>query len=108
MSTRTITGGQIKAARGLLGWSRKVLAHRAAVDHLAIHRLERGRGAVRDRAATVARIADTMRRAGVEFMAVGQGNVDSVTLRKRRIGAGNSAGPGASPGRQSTQGSHAA
>ena len=65
-----ITPRQIRAARGLLGWSQQELADKAIVSVNAVNRLERGQ--VDSRLSTLAAVEKALGRAGVEFLAPGE------------------------------------
>ncbi|WP_312162908.1 helix-turn-helix transcriptional regulator [Phenylobacterium sp.] len=65
-----VTPRQIRAARGLLGWSQQELADKAIVSVNAINRLERGQ--VDPRVSTLAAVEKALARAGVEFLAAGE------------------------------------
>ena len=65
-----ITPRQIKAARGLLGWSQQELADKAIVSLNAVNRLERGQ--VDPRASTLSAVEKALNRAGVEFLSAGE------------------------------------
>jgi predicted transcriptional regulator len=64
-----ITPRQVRAARGLLGWSQQELADKAIVSVNAVNRLERGQ--VDPRVSTLAAVEKALIRAGVEFQAAG-------------------------------------
>jgi transcriptional regulator with XRE-family HTH domain len=61
-----ITGPQIRAARGLLGWSRAKLSLKSGVSGSAIQRFENGRHDSRE--STLAAIEKTLIEGGVEFI----------------------------------------
>jgi transcriptional regulator with XRE-family HTH domain len=61
-----ITRGQIRAARGLLGWTQSQLAKVAGLSEVAIKNLERGR--TDPRASTLTAIQEAFDRAGVVFL----------------------------------------
>jgi transcriptional regulator with XRE-family HTH domain len=61
-----ITRGQIRAARGLLGWTQSQLANVAGLSEVAIKNLERGR--TDPRASTLTAIQEAFDRAGVVFL----------------------------------------
>lgn len=65
-----ISPRQVRAARGLLGWSQQQLADKAIVSVNAINRLERGQ--VDPRVSTLAAIEKALARAGVEFLAASE------------------------------------
>ena len=58
---------QIRAARGLLGWSQVELARRAGVAHMAVRRFESGNGPVSGKIASLVRVQDAFERVGVVF-----------------------------------------
>ena len=60
---------QIRAARGLLHWSARVLAERAGVSLSTVQRMERAGGPVTGDTASVRRVQHVLERAGVEFLA---------------------------------------
>jgi transcriptional regulator with XRE-family HTH domain len=69
-----ITGDQLKAARGLLGWSQFQLSRQSGVSETTIQRFETGR--IELRGATQTAIVSTLLNNGVEF-------VDSVGVHLR-------------------------
>ncbi|MEE8517234.1 MAG: helix-turn-helix transcriptional regulator [Alphaproteobacteria bacterium] len=66
---------QIRAARGLLGWSARELAGNAEVNISTVQRIERADGPVRGNASTLRRIQDAIEGAGVEFIEDGKPGV---------------------------------
>jgi transcriptional regulator with XRE-family HTH domain len=78
MSSQAVTAAQIRAARGLLGWSQTVLARDAGIALQTVIRFETGRGS-RVSADTAAKIAAALEAAGVEFT---NGGEPGVKLRK--------------------------
>ncbi len=60
---------QIRAARGLLHWSARVLAERAGVSISTVQRMERAGGPMTGNTECVRRVQDVLERAGVEFLA---------------------------------------
>jgi len=73
-----ITGPQIRAARGLLGWSRAQLSRQSGVSASAIQRFENGRHDSRE--STLAAIEAKLAESGVEFI----GSI-GVQLRADRV-----------------------
>jgi transcriptional regulator with XRE-family HTH domain len=73
-----ITGPQIRAARGLLGWSRAQLSRQSGVSASAIERFENSRHDSREN--TLAAIETTLVESGVEF-------IGSVGMQLRADGA---------------------
>jgi transcriptional regulator with XRE-family HTH domain len=63
---RMIRPGQIRAARGLLGWTQAQLARAAGLSEVAVKNLERGR--TDPRASTLTAIQEAFDRAGVVFL----------------------------------------
>jgi predicted transcriptional regulator len=64
---------QIKAARGLLGWSQENLVEMSGVSISTIKRLEAEGGDLGGRPVTGEKIVAALERAGVEFLDDGQG-----------------------------------
>ena len=60
---------QIRAARGFLHWSARVLAERAGVSISTVQRMERGGGPVTSDTESMRRVQHVLERAGVEFLA---------------------------------------
>ena len=60
---------QIRAARGFLNWSTRVLAERAALGISTVYRMERAEGPVTSNTESVRRVQDVLERAGIEFLA---------------------------------------
>ncbi len=60
---------QIRAARGLLHWSARVLAERAGVSLSTVQRMERAGGLVTRDTESGRRVQDVLERAGVEVLA---------------------------------------
>ncbi len=60
---------QIRAARGFLHWSARVLAERAGVGMSTVQRMERSQGPVGGNVESVRRVQDVLERAGIEFLA---------------------------------------
>ena len=60
---------QIRAARGLLHWSARLLAEEAGVHLSTVQRMERAGGPVNGNVESVRRVQDALERAGVEFLA---------------------------------------
>jgi transcriptional regulator with XRE-family HTH domain len=82
---RMVTGGQIRAARSLLGWSARELADRAGVSVRTVHSAESAEGTPRIQLRTMERIERAFRNAGIEFLAESQrSNGGGLGLRIRR------------------------
>ncbi len=60
---------QIRAARGFLNWSTRVLAERAALGISTVYRMERAGGPVTSNTESVRRVQQVLERAGIEFLA---------------------------------------
>ncbi|MER8653430.1 helix-turn-helix transcriptional regulator [Mesorhizobium sp. M0847] len=76
----TITVGQLRAARGLIGWSQQDLAEKAEVGRATIADFEAGKRT--PYATTLARLRETLITAGVEFIPENGGGA-GVRLAKR-------------------------
>ena len=59
---------QVRAARGLLGWSARELADRAGVHVTTVQRLELAHGSLRGASKTVEKIRRALEAAGVIFI----------------------------------------
>ncbi|MEI9422218.1 helix-turn-helix transcriptional regulator [Mesorhizobium sp. Cs1299R1N1] len=75
----TVTAGQLRAARGLIGWSQQDLAEKAEVGRATIADFEAGKRA--PYATTLGRLQETLIAAGVEFIPENGGGA-GVRLRK--------------------------
>jgi predicted transcriptional regulator len=73
-----ITAPQVRAARGLVGWSQQKLADKAGVALMAVKRLEYGTVATRNR--TFAAIETALSDAGVIFLPPADGRGEGVCL----------------------------
>ncbi len=60
---------QIRAARGFLNWSTRVLAERAGVSIATVYRMERTGDPVTSNTESVRLVQDVLERAGIEFLA---------------------------------------
>jgi ribosome-binding protein aMBF1 (putative translation factor) len=63
-----ITGAQIRAARGLLGWSASDLATKSGTTRFTVQRLEQHDGIPPSRSQTLADLQRAFEEAGVEFI----------------------------------------
>ena len=63
-----ITSGQIRAARGLLDWSRAVLAEKSGIGASALMRLESADGVPGGHVKTLEAVRAAFEKAGVEFI----------------------------------------
>ena len=79
---------QIRAARGLLHWSARVLAERAGVGISTVQRMERAGGPVTGNIESVRRVQDVLKRAGVEFLADDDGLAVRLKAPLRRSDTG--------------------
>ncbi|WP_342627189.1 helix-turn-helix transcriptional regulator [Nguyenibacter vanlangensis] len=75
----TITAAQVRAARGLLGWTRDELVAASGVPKSTLVRLEDGNSA--PRTSTLTAIRTALETAGVEFIAENGGGA-GVRLKK--------------------------
>ncbi len=66
-----ITGGQMKAARALLGVDQKQLADLAGLSVPTIQRMEASEGTVRGVVESLTRVVEALDRAGVELIGDG-------------------------------------
>ena len=74
----TISGAQVRAARGLLGWTVRDLARRAIVSIANVHTIEESRPVPSDMTAKLAALQETLEAVGIEFT---DGNAPGVRLR---------------------------
>jgi transcriptional regulator with XRE-family HTH domain len=65
--TKKVISLQIRAARGLLGWSGQDLANASGVGLSTLRRLESGSGSVQTNVSTVVALAAALEQAGIEF-----------------------------------------
>ena len=72
---------QIKAARGLLGWTQNVFAEKSGVSIAALKNIERRGGEVHAYQETVDKIARAFKGAGIEFIEGNNGG-PGVRLKK--------------------------
>jgi transcriptional regulator with XRE-family HTH domain len=63
-----ILGTQVRAARALLGWTVRDLAHRSVTSVQAINSLEGGAGPLAVNAKKLAAIQSVLEAAGIEFL----------------------------------------
>jgi transcriptional regulator with XRE-family HTH domain len=64
-----IYGEQIRAARGLLGWSQADLASKAGVGQMTVKRFEAIKGPVSGTITSLTRIQAALEQAGIHFIA---------------------------------------
>ena len=65
--TKKVISLQIRAARGLLGWSGQDLANASGVGLSTLRRLESDSGSVQTNVSTVVALAAALEQAGIEF-----------------------------------------
>jgi transcriptional regulator with XRE-family HTH domain len=75
---------QIRAARGLLGWSQTQLARAAGIGIATLQRLEQNRGVVKGNFSTVLKIQSALEAAGIHFLDDSGGEI-GVKLSTRKI-----------------------
>ncbi len=63
-----ITSGQIKAARGLLGWTIQELAENSGLGFTTIVRMESANGVPPSQAKTLDAVRKAVEKAGIEFI----------------------------------------
>jgi len=76
-----INAAQMRAARGLVGWSQTKLAEAAGLALSTIKRMESERGPLRSSAENVLKVQNALRRAGVVFIDQGEGSGPGVRLK---------------------------
>lgn len=79
--TRMIRSMQVRAARGLVGFSQTELSRRAGVGLATLQRLEAAGTEFRGTAQTLDRLQRTLEAAGVEFLEQSQNSGPGVRLR---------------------------
>ncbi len=78
-----ITGGQVRAARGLLGWSQAVLAEQSHVGLSTVRRMEAGLGPVRVHSDNLWKVQRAFEAAGIQFIDDDDAGGVGVRLRQR-------------------------
>jgi transcriptional regulator with XRE-family HTH domain len=81
-----ITGGQMRAARALLGIDQKELAQRSGLSLPTIQRMESSDGVVRGQVDSLMKLVEALASAGIELIgegAVSQDGGRGVRLKKR-------------------------
>ena len=63
-----ITSGQIKAARGLIGWTARHLAEKAEIGFSTLIRLESEEGVPSSHVKTFKKLKKAFEKAGIEFI----------------------------------------
>jgi transcriptional regulator with XRE-family HTH domain len=63
-----ITGGQLRAARSLLGWNQDALAENSGVAVSTVRRMEAGLGPVRGYSENVWSVQRALEEAGIQFI----------------------------------------
>ncbi len=79
-----MTGPQIRAARGLIGWSAQRLANVSKVSLATIQRAEKDNGDMRMIAANTEAVRRTLEEAGVEFIPENGGGA-GVRMKDKRM-----------------------
>jgi len=64
----SVFGAQLRAARGLIGWSSRELAERSGVSAPTIQRIESGKGSQNIQPRTIEDLIKTFDEAGIEFI----------------------------------------
>jgi DNA-binding XRE family transcriptional regulator len=82
LSILTVSIRQVKAARELLGWSQKDLAHHSGLSEPTIKRLEARNGDLGGREGSRFGVVCALRDAGIDFIPENGGG-QGVRLRKR-------------------------
>ena len=77
-------GEQIRAARGLIGWSQGLLAEQAGLGEMTVKRFESTRGPVSGKIESLVRIQDALEKAGIVFQVEDQQFGVGVRLAKPR------------------------
>lgn len=73
---------QIKAARGLLGWSQEKLSEESGITLGTVKRMEKSDGKVRGNSTNVMDLQAALEKAGIEFIPENGGGV-GVRLKER-------------------------
>ena len=68
LSTVSILGAQLRAARGLAGWSSRELAERTGVSIPTIQRIESGKGSQNIQPRTIEDLISAFINEGIEFI----------------------------------------
>jgi len=79
-----ISGKQIRAARGLLGWSQQRLADEALVSRSSITRLESEQGEFDQNAGTMELVRRALENAGINFLFDDGSGAEGVRMRKNK------------------------
>ena len=77
-----IVSEQIRAARGLLGWSQAFLAKQAGVGLMTIKRMEANPGRVTGTVNSVLKVQNTLERAGIRIIVADKDGGPGVRLYK--------------------------
>ncbi len=80
-----ITNAQLRAARGLLGWSQARLAEGSGLGIATVKRMEGERGPLRSSAGNVLKVQQALENAGVTFIDAGEEG-PGVRLKANRTG----------------------
>jgi transcriptional regulator with XRE-family HTH domain len=66
-AAKPISGAQVRAARGLLGWTVRDLARRAIVSIANVHRIEDSQRLPSDMTAKLVALQESLEAVGIEF-----------------------------------------
>jgi transcriptional regulator with XRE-family HTH domain len=77
---------QIRAARGLLGWSQGKLAQRAGIGLATLQRIEQNEGELKGNFSTIIKIQKALEEAGIQFIETDAGEI-GVILKPIRTDA---------------------
>ena len=81
-----LESAQIRAARALLGWHQEELARRAKIGLATLQRLERAPpGPVMAHVATVVKITDCLKKAGINFLESDSNGGIGVRMKKQAL-----------------------
>ena len=76
------SGGQVRGARALLGWTAKELARKANVGISTVQRIENSAGPPNVQVANLASIQSTLEAAGIEFT---NGDAPGIRMRGKAL-----------------------
>ena len=80
-----LTVEQLRAARGLVGWSQTALAENSGVALSTVRRMETGQSRVRGHSENVWKVQTALENAGVQFIDENDSGGVGVRLRDREI-----------------------
>ena len=87
-----ISAPEIRAARGLLGWSQIELAKAASLGMATVRRVETADQKVRGSAESIWKIQTALEKAGIHFIPADDSMGPGVRLRRARSGSGENVG----------------